>query len=1599
MTALEKLKKLNPTGYAPTTSAATAQPETVSGTSALDRLRGVNSAGKSPTTSTLPTPAVDAGVGSTRTIDDAYAELDAANAQYSDALKRLESTNRAEAEQAKAELADLSERIKALREETAYQGTGADAFKYGAERAGAALLGAGENITDFVGAGTYKLAQDITSVGGLLPNAVSEKMGEQADKFLDNSVTRDYEQSIRERYQPTRAMEDATAVGQTVVRMLPTIGAAGAVSSSGNAINAANQAAKGAKAGQTILGLQAAGGGASEAKAEGATTDQALVYGAASGLMEATIESIAGGIPQLGKGKLRQVVDLLESSPAVAKALDIAGEGGEEGLSAFLTPYLKRAIYDKDAANATAEEIAQSVIMGMAAAGVLQVGLELPGAISNATLPLSHSQSHTTGTNAVTPTTTNTEQKTAPNATEPTMETIEVPIEFVKGIKTGFWNSDSFLRDARYDGIDFRYDSPPYASADANMRIAYWEYLRAAKDAGKSVDVKTAPNATEGAEAANEESTVINTDPAQHTDVEQKVIDEYQGAVSAYMENKNEASNQHPVLANGPTSTPKSAGAAKLASPATTVSQSEPAVNSGDTISVGAAPLGFDPYSNMISEYGIIPEGENPARVVDLPKSTDGEDRVSYTARTAMEAEVTPDEAIGEIGSAVLEGKLSYIPITNDQTTADAEAKINSKGFSRALAEWTAEVRQGKSSAELTATGAILYNNAVNGGDVKLAISILRDYAASIRAGAQAVQAARILKTLSPSHKLLVIESVVDELNRENGIEGLAGVKVDDSLVEEFLSAGTDEARNAALDKIFQNIADQIPSTLSERFTAIRYLNMLGNLKTQGRNVIGNAFNKIVRMVDRKTEALLQKAVHRKHKERIDTTLFLDKDLYKLAKEDFAAYKGEVMGEQKYSVTGGTKGDIEKAISDRRTILKNNGTWGTDEAEGAAGSLPVRYARKATDTVYKGLEFARNLTSTAMDVGDEIFAKPAYADRMARYLAAKGVTAQQWQAGEVEQKILDEARAAAIKEAQEATFRDSNQFSDAISSIGFKNADTAVKKGINTAVQGVLPFRKTPANVAVQAEKHSPFGLINTAVNAINAKNPNSEVTGNDVIKSLSESLTGFGLLLLGMACAGAGWATGGERDEEQKDANELTGVQDYAINIPGIGSMTYDWATPASMTFAMGVELERALEKYGASWSTILPLLADAGAGATNIALQMSMLQGLNGIFEDVSYSDYPIVDAAVNALLDYLTQGLTSTIGGQIERTVEEQRETTFRDKNSTLPTSAQYTIGSAMNKTPGEYQQIPYIDAWGRTEESGSLPFRAVQNLLLPGYTSAENVTAADEEIQRLIDSGISNVVPNTVSHSEKVTYKDDPDSKEEETKSRYMTADEYVKYATIKGQTSYDLVSEVIGGELYGSLSDEEKGELLNSLYEYAGHVAEEEITGGKHVSPKKVELAQNAQDELGLSEAEYLALYYKYGDTINEDKIRSAYQAGIAPEDYLIYSTGAGSYNEDGAGSLTIGERSASISESGLSQNEQLALYELYYPKWKEKADEEDIEWSTYVDYKLITYGLESDKDASGKSISGSLKKKIINSLTDAGYTYREAAELYSKIGS
>ena len=969
---------------------------------------------------------------------------------------------------------------------------------------------------------------------------------------------------------------------------------------------------------------------------------------------------------------------------------------------------------------------------------------------------------------------------------------------------------------------------------------------------------------------------------------------------------------------------------------------------------VGAANAGFSGDYNRLQNQSerFHPEGEKAARPVDVPVEDFQGRSIPKSAATVLEAGATPDSAVEVIEQAIANGEFSFDRITDEAAQKRARQTVESKGWDAARESFHQQAAGGKAGKHTMALGQLLLNNAMNAGDSRAVIDILTDYAALSTQSAQAMQAQRMLKKLSPEGQLYGIQRSVENLRGELAErygDKAPDLNIDEALVDQFLQAQDQAGRDAAMEKIYRDIARQVPATWMDKWNAWRYLAMLGNPRTHVRNIVGNAAFAPVRMVKNAIGTALESGVDylspngiQRTKAALNPASAEDRALVQAAFADLANVQEQLLGGGKYSESA--MGKIDRY----RTIFR---------------TLPLEAVRKAN--------------SAAMDVEDTWFSRPAYAGALAGYLKANGITAQALSDGAVDASALDAARAYAVREAQRATYRDSNAFSDFVSGLRYRGKNP-VGQAANVVMEGVLPFRKTPANILMRGVEYSPAGLAKGLSYDL-AKVHSGEMTAAQAIDNISAGLTGTGLLALGAWLASIGLVSGGgSGDDEQDVMSDLTGGQDYALTV-GDRNFTLDWLAPEALPFFVGVELWNAMTDRGADGVQFKDALS-AMERITDPMLEMSMLQGLQDAIDNVRYADGGTLPKVVaNAAVSYLSQGVP-TLFGQLERTSEYRRDTTFVDRASWMPNDMQYTLGRVMNKLPGEFQQIPYVDAWGRQKSTGNPAERSFNNFLNPAYTSRENETEADKEIQRLLRAGQSGVVPKRTPQSVEVTYKENP--KDAENQKRYLNAEEYVSYATVKGQTSYELAMDMINSDEYRSMTDEQKAEALKLAYAYAGHVAAEEVTDGKHESEAYVALAQAAKKELGLSEAEYLLLYEEYGGAlVNGDKVREAYQQGMEPETWLEYASGKSAYNSDGEGGLTIAETAKSIRESGLTNDQQELLWLVSYPEWPEKADKAGVPISDYIAYKAATAGLKK-----------SAEKKA--ALIDAGLPL----SLYDKIG-
>lgn len=948
----------------------------------------------------------------------------------------------------------------------------------------------------------------------------------------------------------------------------------------------------------------------------------------------------------------------------------------------------------------------------------------------------------------------------------------------------------------------------------------------------------------------------------------------------------------------------------------------------GPESSVGAARKGFDPYSAFLgTKSEFFPEGANPARPVDVPTTDAQGNPIRKTAATAMGAKAIPDEVVGDIQSMIMSGDLSYKRVTDRDSINRAVSRIKADGFQRSLGDFSDAVQKGVVSKDLATLGQQLLINAANSGDSNAIAELLSLYAQMETVAGQAIQAASILRKLSPTAQLYAAQKVASNLEKtlSKKLKG-KGLKIDLDLIDEFNQQTDQEGRDAVMEKIYKNLADQVPSTWRDKWNAWRYLAMLGNPRTHIRNIVGNVGFQPVRWTkDRLAAAieagvsgtlnLSQKALNRFGANVTVPTLNRTKSfaynpaLYAAAWNDFKSVK-DVLSGSKYD-------DVQSIINDNRTIFR-----------------------------FKPLEALRKGNTGLLGAEDMVFKRVTYAGALSGYLNANGVTADQLKSGNVDPNLLSAARDYAGQEALKATYNDRNVVSDKV---------IQAARALGPFGEAVLPFKRTPANILVRGFEYSPLGLAKgLTYDLYQVKQGN--MTGAQVIDNIAAGMTGTGLMLLGGLLAAAGVVSGGAGDDEkQAQFNELTGGQTYALNLPGGGSVTLDWLAPEALPFFMGVQAMESFGEEGLTGDTI----TSAFASISEPMLEMSMLQSLNDLIDNVSYaaSNEKLSGLVGSSLISYLTQAIP-TIGGQIERTFEDKRYSTYTNKDSLLPTDVQYALGKASARIPiWDFQQIPYIDEWGRTESTGPLPLRAFNNFLNPAYTSQENVTPLDAEIQRIYDAtGDKAVIPNradkeiTVATGVKML----------------LTGDEYVRYATKRGKMSFEIGSDLLNDDVFQDLTDQQKADVLDDAYSYADAMAKASISA---YQPEDW-ITETA--DAGIDPA--TAILYKYSDAKSDAK-----------REMLMNDSDLTADQKKALDLALISDKS----KIDYTNEQTFALSHLSdagQEKWA-KAEAWGMPYEDYVKYYPIC----------SKSGKGMTKAVVIQNLIDAGMSQRDAYNFWDLI--
>lgn len=551
----------------------------------------------------------------------------------------------------------------------------------------------------------------------------------------------------------------------------------------------------------------------------------------------------------------------------------------------------------------------------------------------------------------------------------------------------------------------------------------------------------------------------------------------------------------------------------------------------------------------------------------------------------------------------------------------------------------------------------------------------------------------------------------------------------------QMLEEGNDEPQTpegkTAIQRIYSAQANTMPNSLWGKWNNYGYDSMLSSPKTWNKNVMSNILTRPLELTSEKIAEFADKQIAKKTGNR--TTAMPGREGRRAGNKAFAE-------------------EIANTLTDY--LIR-----GTDT--GHSSSFDLNNNRRTYDNAF--MQTYHDFIAMAMQLGDRPFWEQCYAEEM-RVLEELDTKAEELRRTEDgnEEVVLrkmnqKEREEEAARRATERVFQEDNVLINGI------NYARGRSRAVDLVITSLMPFLKTPTNVAIRAMQYSPMGLAYTVVKngLIDAKTNNG--LGFDqrkFVMNLGRGLTGTGLMVAGMAMANAGLIKPGREDEDDSrlSAIQKSSGKSYGMYFDVFGTeIPVDFAFPAVSPMIIGAEVAQTIAAHADSEDGVA-LGADVAKAMAAASLDQlcdnSMLQGVSSIFR--GYKDNAQI---VTAVLDGMAENTASRLTPASIRAVAKYTDPYVRDTKSqngirellnaqiiqnwpilrqTLP-KAQTITGEDMLQTGA--------NSWGKDKQNAALHF--LNSFITPWTAGSET---QDEKLDELVElaysTGDTSFLPGTL-----------------------------------------------------------------------------------------------------------------------------------------------------------------------------------------------------------------------------------------------------------
>lgn len=401
-----------------------------------------------------------------------------------------------------------------------------------------------------------------------------------------------------------------------------------------------------------------------------------------------------------------------------------------------------------------------------------------------------------------------------------------------------------------------------------------------------------------------------------------------------------------------------------------------------------------------------------------------------------------------------------------------------------------------------------------------------------------------------------------------------------------------------ALQRVYNAQANVVQDSMMGKVNALGYTNMLSGTKTWIKNVSSNILIRPLELASEKIGgAIERKYITKRTGNR--TTDAPNRAERAAGREAFTGEIGQTMVD--YFVTHADTGH-----GSGFDLNHNNRTFNNE-----------------------WLQAYKNIVDFAMQVGDRPFWEQCYTEELAviKRLGTKIPDTQRVDGREVKvlrDMTLEEMKTEAAVRATERVFQEDNNIANAI------NGARRESPMIDLMITSIMPFLKTPTNVASRMMQYSPIGLARAIIQYglwDGKRNGGANFDQRKFVMNLGRGLTGTGVAVVGALLASLGAIQPGREDEEDKKLGVIRKAQGRSYSTYfklGDWEIPLDFAQPSSGPLYIGAKVAWALEEMGGDVnvpSLIGTVLYGSALETGNQLFDNSFLSGFSALFS--GYND----------------------------------------------------------------------------------------------------------------------------------------------------------------------------------------------------------------------------------------------------------------------------------------------------------------------------------------------------------------------------------------